>query len=71
MQQQLYGKAITPLAKSISPKIEQAQKWENVLQIIIILSFIVSSILSLMLYLLSRYFSGRTRRIEQNLKNTG
>lgn len=71
MQQQLYGKAITPLAKSISPKIEQAQKWENVLQIIIILSFIVSSILSLMLYLLSRYFSARTRRIEQNLKNTG
>ena len=71
MQQQLYGKAITPLAKSISPKIEQAQKWENVLQVIIISSFIVSSILSLMLYLLSRYFSARTRRIEQNLKNTG
>ena len=71
MQQQLYGKAITPLAKSISPKIEQAQKWENVLQIIIISSFIVSSILSLILYLLSRYFSARTRRIEQNLKNTG
>ncbi|PWB14145.1 hypothetical protein DCO44_10495 [Acinetobacter sp. AM] len=71
MQQQLYGKAITPLAKSISPKIEQAQKWENILQVIIISSFIVSSILSLMLYLLSRYFSARTRRIEQNLKNTG
>lgn len=69
MQQQLYGKAITPLAKSISPKIEQAQKWGNILQVVIISAFIVNVILSLILYSFSRYFAARTRRIEQNLKN--
>ncbi|MFU9047157.1 hypothetical protein ACNAUY_12300 [Acinetobacter tibetensis] len=69
MQQQLYGKAITPLAKSISPKIEQAQKWGNILQVVIISAFMVNVILSLILYSFSRYFAARTRRIEQNLKN--
>lgn len=69
MQQQLYGKAITPLAKSISPQIEQAHKWGNILQVVIISAFIVNVILSLILYTFSRYFHARTRRIEQNLKN--
>ncbi|MGY5393726.1 hypothetical protein [Acinetobacter sp. NigerLNRRAM0016] len=71
MQQQLYGKAITPTAQSISPQFMQVQKWAGILQGVIISVFILNVILSLILYGLSRYFLARTRRIEHNLKNVG
>ena len=69
MQQQLYGKAITPTAQSVSPQFMQVQKWAGILQGVIISVFILNVILSLILYALSRYFLARTRRIEHNLKN--
>lgn len=69
MQQQLYGKAITPSTQSIAPQVEQAQKWREILQVIILSVFILSVVASCILFLLSRYFLARTRRIEQNLKN--
>ena len=71
MQQQLYGKAITPIAQSVSPQVMQVQKWAGILQGVIISVFILNVILSLILYALSRYFLARTRRIEHNLKNVG
>lgn len=67
MQQQLYGQAMTPIAKSVVPKAQQAEQISDIVQIVLLAMAVVSLIMSILLYLLSSRIGGRAHRIEQNI----
>lgn len=67
MQQQLYGQAMTPIAKSVVPKVQQAEQVSNIVRIVLLVIALLSMIISILLYLLSSRIRGRTQRIEQNI----
>lgn len=67
MQQQLYGQAMTPIAKSVVPKVQQAEQASNIVKIVLFAIAVLSMIISIVLYLLSSRIRGRTQRIEQNI----
>ncbi|AMW78322.1 hypothetical protein AMD27_05130 [Acinetobacter sp. TGL-Y2] len=67
MQQQLYGQAMTPIAKSVVPKVQQAEQVSNIVRIVLLAIAVLSMIISIVLYLLSSRIRGRTQRIEQNI----
>lgn len=67
MQQQLYGQAMTPIAKSVVPKVQQAEQVSNIVRIVLLAIAVLSMIISILLYLLSSRIRGRTQRIEQNI----
>ncbi len=67
MQQQLYGQAMTPIAKSMVPKVQQAQQISDIVQIILFAIAAFGAVLSLLLYVLSSRIRGRAERIERNI----
>lgn len=67
MQHQLYGQAMTPIAKSVVPKVQQAEQVSNIVRIVLLAIAVLSMIISILLYLLSSRIRGRTQRIEQNI----
>lgn len=67
MQQQVYGQAMTPIAQSVVPKVQQAEYISNILQIVLLAIAVVSVIMSILLYLLSSRIRSRAQRIEQNI----
>ena len=69
MQHQVYGKALTPLAQSVEPQVRQAQQLSYWANIIIIAISLLSAVLSLIFYLLSRRLQLRTERITHRLNS--
>ncbi|MGE8561065.1 MAG: hypothetical protein ACN6NJ_08995 [Acinetobacter sp.] len=69
MQHQLYGQSLTPMAKSVSKQVSQAEQMSGLVNIFIIAVLILSAILSLILFLLSQHLKGRILRVEQRLIN--
>lgn len=69
MQHQVYGKALTPLAQSVEPQVRQAQQLSYWANIIIIAISLMSAVLSLIFYLLSRRLQLRTERITHRLNS--
>ncbi|OTG59197.1 hypothetical protein B9T29_13230 [Acinetobacter sp. ANC 3903] len=67
MQHQLYGQSLTPMAKSVSKQVSQAEKMSGLVNVFIIAVLILSAILSLILFLLSQHLKGRILRVEQRL----
>lgn len=67
MQQQLYGQAMTPIAKSIVPKVQQAEQISNVVNIVLLVIVVLSVTISILMYVLSSRIRRRTLRIEQNI----
>lgn len=69
MQHQLYGKALTPMAKSVESKVQQANQLSNIVKIVLTAIAAIFFILSILLYLLSSRLRGRSLRIEQHMHN--
>ena len=69
MQQQLYGQAHTPLAKSVEAEVIKANYWSDIFQNILFVVAGFAVFLSLIFYLLSNRLKGRTARIEHNVQS--
>lgn len=67
MQQQLYGQAMTPIAKSVVPKVQRAEQISSVVNIILLAITAMSMLISILLYALSSRIRKRAQRIEQNI----
>lgn len=67
LQHQLYGKSITPLAKSVEQKVQKADQLSTIVQIVLAAIAVFSLLLSLALFTLSSRIRKRTERIEQQV----
>lgn len=67
MQQQVYGKSLTPVAQSVERQAQQADEVTKIVNIVIIGIAILSALLSLILFLLAHSIKGRSLRIEQRI----
>lgn len=67
LQNQLYGKTITPLAKSVDRQAIQAEFISKYVQVFIYVMIVVSAIFSLFLFFLVSSFKKRVLRIEQRI----
>ncbi|HJF28229.1 MAG TPA: hypothetical protein K8V79_08295 [Acinetobacter lwoffii] len=67
MQQQVYGKSLTPLAKSVSTQVQQAEQLSQFAHIVIIAVAILSALLSLILFFLAHLIKNRSLKIEQRM----
>lgn len=67
MQQQLYGKSVTPVTQSLEPRVQKAEKTSQIVNLLLlVLSFIFIS-LSIFLFILAKHLKTRRQRIEQTL----
>ena len=67
MQQQVYGQAMTPVAKSVNTQVQQADQLSQITNLVIIGVAILSALLSLILFFLANSIKGRSLRIEQRI----
>ncbi len=67
MQQQVYGKAITPVAQSVKDQVKNAELIEKMMQYVLWTIFSLSLVIALFLYLISSRLKTRVYRIEQSL----
>ncbi len=67
MQQQVYGKSMTPLAESLNSQVQQANRVTELVQILIWAMLAASAVFSLILFLLAQAIKKRALRIEQRL----
>lgn len=67
MQQQVYGKSMTPLAESLNSQVQQANRVTELVQILIWAMLAASAVFSLILFLLAQAIKKRSLRIEQRL----
>lgn len=67
MQQQVYGKTMTPLAETVTPQVQQASRLESWVKILIWMVLSVSVVLSLIFYGLANIIKKRSLRIEQRI----
>ncbi|MFC4952953.1 hypothetical protein [Acinetobacter puyangensis] len=67
IQQQIYGKAITPQAKTVQAKVDQANKISHYSQMILSVFLISFAVFALLFYILNRQFNQRIHRIDQQL----
>jgi len=67
MQQQVYGQAMTPVAKSVNMQVQQADQLSQITNLVIIGVAILSALLSLILFFLANSIKGRSLRIEQRI----
>lgn len=67
LQHQLYGKSISPIAKSVDQKVQKADQWSNIVQIVLVAIAALSFLLSLAIFTLSSRIKKRTQRIEQQI----
>ena len=68
MQHQLYGKTLTPMAASVEKQVEQAEQLTSVTQFFSIILMVLSAILTIVLFGLTRQLQARTLRIEQRMQ---
>lgn len=67
MQQQVYGKNMTPTAAAVQPQVLQAEQISQVIQIVLIALIGLSTILGVILFLLANTIKKRSMRIEQRI----
>lgn len=67
MQHQVYGKAFTPMAKSVDPKAAKADQFSQIVQILLLAISAVLLVMSLLLGLLAHRLKNRTQRIQQHI----
>lgn len=67
MQQQIYGKSLTPIAKAVEPDYLQAQKMAQIVHIILIIFSLISALISIILWFFVQHFQKRTQSIEQRI----
>ena len=67
MQQQVYGKSLTPVAQSVERQAQQADQVSKIVNIVIIGIAILFALLSLILFVLANSIKGRSLRIEQRI----
>lgn len=67
MQQQVYGKTMTPLAETVVLQVQQASRLESWVKILIWIVLSVSVVLSLIFYGLANIIKKRSLRIEQRI----
>ena len=68
MQKQVYGQAMTPLAKSIEPKVLKADQISKVVNIALMALSALLFLFSLMFYSISRRLKGRIHRIQHQIE---
>ena len=67
MQQQVYGKSLTPVAQSVDRQAQQAEQVSKITNVIIIGIAILFTLLSLIIFVLANSIKGRSLRIEQRI----
>lgn len=67
MQQQVYGKSLTPVAQSVDRQAQQAEQISKITNVIIIGIVILFALLSLIIFVLANSIKGRSLRIEQRI----
>lgn len=67
MQQQLYGQAQTPLAKTVEAEVVRANHWSDIFQMFLFVLAGIGLFFGAIFYLLSSRLKGRTLRIEQKV----
>ena len=67
MQYQVYGKALTPLAMSVSKQVHQAEQISSWVNIFILAIAVLSAILSSVLFMLSQHLKSRILRVAQRI----
>lgn len=67
MQQQIYGKSLTPVAQSVDRQAQQAEQVSKITNVIIIGIAILFALLSLIIFVLANSIKGRSLRIEQRI----
>lgn len=67
MQQQVYGKSLTPVAQSVDRQAQQAEQVSKITNVIIIGIAILFALLSLIIFVLANSIKGRSLRIEQRI----
>jgi len=67
MQQQVYGKSLTPVAQSVDRQAQQAKQVSKITNVIIIGIAILFALLSLIIFALANSIKGRSLRIEQRI----
>ncbi len=67
MQQQLYGKSLTPLAQSVHQKVSNAMLLEKIVNFIVWAFLLLSIVTSLILWIISNHLKKRVLRIEQSI----
>ena len=67
MQQQVYGKSLTPVAQSVDRQAQQAEQVSKITNVIIIGIVILFALLSLIIFVLANSIKGRSLRIEQRI----
>jgi hypothetical protein len=65
MQQQVYGKSLTPVARSVDLQADQADRVSQVVHMLMIGAAILFALFSLILFALANSIKGRSMRIEQ------
>lgn len=68
MQDQVYGRSISPIAQNVDLKAQNANKISNIVQIFFIILSLFSLFLSLALFLLSSHLKRRTHKIAQSFE---
>lgn len=67
MQYQVYGKTASKLGESVAQQAQQAEKLKKILNILILTALVISSLSSIILYILAYRLDGRLKRIAQNM----
>ncbi|MBJ9986845.1 hypothetical protein IAE19_15550 [Acinetobacter sp. S40] len=65
MQQQIYGKAVTPIAQSVQKQANQAQQLSEIVQLLCWGLSLVAALLAIITYVLAMNLKNRASRIEQ------
>ena len=69
IQQQVYGKSMTPTTQALASQVDKIKSTEQQLHTLLIISGLVWSVLSVVLWFLAHYFSRRREFIQQRLEN--
>lgn len=67
MQHQVYGKSLSPMAKSVDPKVAKADQFSQIIQILLLVISAVLLVMTLLLGLLANRLKSRTKRIQQQI----
>lgn len=69
LQNEVYGQAVSPIAKSMLPKVQKADQLAQIVQIVLIALAGFLLVMTLLFYTVSRRLKGRATRIQQQLES--
>lgn len=68
MQQQVYGKSMTPTTQALATQVAKIENTQQQVQLVLIIAALVWSLLSVMFWLLAHYFARRSSTIQQRIE---